>query len=114
MDLECTRSPFAVLGQPHASFLQVAEERVLLGVAALSHCLEGGTRAFSRLLSQLLSDYSITRLSEHSSPGPSPVHISTPDLSPPRALRKHWASSRDRKTNSPESQIPTGHGWWQI
>lgn len=51
MDVDWERSSFAVLGQPHAYFLQVADDCVLLDVPGLSHHLEGRTQAFSRLLS---------------------------------------------------------------
>lgn len=51
MDVEWERPSLAVLGQPHAYFLQVAEECVLLDVPELSPHLEGRTQAFSRLLS---------------------------------------------------------------
>ena len=68
LDLEW-RPSFGVGGRPQASLMQVAVEgRVfLLDLPALSQPAEGqASQAFSRLVSQLLSDPSITKLGKHS------------------------------------------------
>lgn len=68
MDLEW-RPSFCTGGRPQASLMQVAVEgRVfLLDLPALSQPAgEQASQAFSRLLSRLLSNPSITKLGEHS------------------------------------------------
>lgn len=73
MDLEW-RPSFSAGDRPQASLMQVAVEgRVfLLDLPALSQPADGqAAQAFSRLVSQLLSDPSITKLGERSPACPS-------------------------------------------